>query len=458
MPGHLSASQIAPHRERYLHELLAFCRQRSISSTGEGMLAMSQMVLDRLHRLGARTSLFTVGQSYPYIYAEIGQGPRTLLLYNHYDVQPARREDGWVNDPFEPEIRDGRIFARGVADNKANLLFRIQGVESYMHTYGELPLRVCFLIDGEEEIGSPHLERFVHQHNDLIRADGCLWEGGRKGFDDRPLLYLGVRGILFLELCLPAATSEIHSSWANIVENPAFALLDRLRAALATLTDSLGRPVFGGLLDDLPEPTATDLDLIERIPFDLATFQVERDVLLRNGLHDARDALRRLFFEPTCNICGLTVGYGAPGIKTVVPNRAVAKLDFRLPVGLTPDQVEARLRTHLHSHGFADIHVQRLGALLPARTDPHADLVRVTREAVQTVYGVEPIIYPTMPASGPMYELCHAQGIPALTFGAGHAGDNVHAANENIYVDDYFQAMQAFGDILWRFSRPPLAA
>ncbi len=453
MPGHLSASQITPHRDRYIHELLTFCRQRSISSTGEGMTAMSQMVIERLQRLGARTSVYTVGQSYPFIFAEIGHGPRTLLLYNHYDVQPARREDGWPHDPFEPEIRDGRVYARGVADNKANLLFRIQSIEAYLKAHSELPLRVCFLIEGEEEIGSPHIERFVQQHRELIAADGCIWEVGRRGFDNRPLIYLGMRGILMVELSLTAAANEIHSSWANIVENPANALLDRLRAVLDTLSDSAGRPTFGGLLDELPQPSATDLELIERIPFDLATFQVERNVLLRTNLSDPREALRRLFFEPTCNLCSLSVGHGALGIKTVVPNRAVAKLDLRLPLGLTPDLVEARLRTHLHTHGFDDVQVQRLGALQPARTNPDAEIVRVTSAAIQTVYGVEPIIYPTMPASGPMYELCHAQGIPALTFGAGHAGDNVHAANENIYLDDYFQAIQAFGDLLWRFGQ-----
>ncbi|NJL32964.1 MAG: M20/M25/M40 family metallo-hydrolase [Chloroflexaceae bacterium] len=261
----------------------------------------------------------------------MAKAPRTLLVYNHYDVQPARREDGWLNDPFAPEIRDGRVYARGVADNKGNLLFRLHAIEAYCAAYGSLPLRVCFVIDGEEEIGSPHLTRFVHQHNDLIRADGCIWESGRKGDDDRPLLQLGVRGILFLELSIHSPANEIHSSWANIVENPSFMLMDRLRRALETLTDAAGRPTFDNLLHDLPTPSEADLTLLETVPFDLATFQIERGVLLRDGMTTPREALRRLFFEPTCNVCGFSVGYGAPGVKTVIPNRAVAKLDFRLP-------------------------------------------------------------------------------------------------------------------------------
>lgn len=447
----LREEHIAPHRERFLHELIDFCRQPSISSTGEGVREMSLMVAERLRRLGATTRSFTVGQSFPYVFAEIGSGPRTLLIYNHYDVQPARREDGWLHDPFEPQLRDGRMFARGVADNKANLLFRIQALETYMQAHGDLPLRVCFLMDGEEEIGSPHLTRFLHQHSDLIQAHGCIWESGRKGHDNRPLLHLGVRGILYVELSIEAPCNEVHSSWASIVQNPAFHLLGRLRQALESLTDETGRPTFGNLLESVTPPTPDDLDLLDDIPFDLATFQVERNILLREELQHKQEALRRLFFEPTCNICGLYVGYGAPGVKTIIPRRAVAKVDFRLPCGLTPDLVEARLRTHLHTHGFADVHVQRLGALLPGRTPLDAEIVRVTRRAVQKTYGVQPIIYPVIPASGPMYELCHANGIPALTFGTGHAGDNVHAANENIYLDDYFQAIQAFGDIIRYF-------
>jgi acetylornithine deacetylase/succinyl-diaminopimelate desuccinylase-like protein len=171
---------------------------------------------------------------------------------------------------------------------------------------------------------------------------------------------------------------------------------------------------------------------------------------LRPGL-DATEAQRRLFFEPTCNVCGMTVGYGGPGIKTIVPNRAVARLDFRLPLGLTPDYVEEQLRAHLQASGFGDIEVRRQGALSPSRTAPDALIVQAVRQAVATVYGLEPVLQPTMYASGPMFELCQSQNIPAVTFGAGHPGDNVHGIDENIVLDDYFQAMRGFGEILRRF-------
>jgi len=440
---------IEKHRKSYLEELRRFCRQPSISNTGKGMQAMAEMVAERLSGLGAEPRLITVGDSYPYVYAEIGEGRRTLLIYNHYDVQPAHREDGWAHDPFDPVIQDGRLYARGVADNKANLLFRIQSVEAYLAVYGRLPLRVRFLIEGEEEIGSPHLPRFVESYADLIQADGCIWESGRTGHNGNPVLHLGLRGILYVELSIQADQREMHSSWANIVENPALPLEERLRQALQTLMDEEGRPALNGL--ETPPPSQEDLALLETIPFDPATVQVEHGVTLRPGLSGV-EALRRVLFEPSCNICGLGAGYTGPGIKTVIPNRAVAKVDFRLPFGLTPDEVEIHLRRHLQAHGFEEIQIRRLAALHPARFSPNAAIVRAVREAVRTVYGVEPTIYPLMPASGPMYTLCQVQDIPAVTFGTGYPGDNTHAANENIRLKDYFRALRCFGRILDRFA------
>jgi acetylornithine deacetylase/succinyl-diaminopimelate desuccinylase-like protein len=234
------------------------------------------------------------------------------------------------------------------------------------------------------------------------------------------------------------------------VQNPALPLLERLQQAVCSLTDSEERPTFGGLLDDAPRPTAIDKAMLDAIPFDLPTFEEKLGAQVRNGLAPG-EALYRLFFEPTCTICGLSVGYSGPGTKTAIPNHAVAKLDMRLPPGLVPDDVEHRLREHLQAHGFGDILVRRLGAVRPSRTPPEAAIVRATREAVRTVYGVDPVVHPLMTASGPMYELCEAHGVPAVTFGAGHASDNVHGIDENICLDDYFQAMRAMGEIVRRF-------
>jgi acetylornithine deacetylase/succinyl-diaminopimelate desuccinylase-like protein len=448
---------IADQRERFIRELQAFCRQPSIANTGEGMSAMADMVADRLRQLGATVTPvpLDVDGGYPYICADIGHGPRTLLIYNHYDVQPARIDDGmgWTDDPFNPVIRDGRLYARGVADNKANLLFRIQAVETYQAVYGDLPLRVRFFIEGEEEIGSPHLPHVIATHPDLIQADGCIWESGRKSKEQRPTLQMGLRGILYLELTLQAPHQRaVHSSWANIATHPARSVRRQLETALDSLTDDQGRPIFGTIRDTLPALTPRDYAMLQAIPFDLDEVCADHGVILRDDITDGVEALRRLLFEPTCTVCGLWSGYSEPGVKTTIPNDAHAKLDIRLPPGMDPDHVERAFRQHLHDQGFPDIQVRRLVALRGARTSPDAAIVRAMAAAVRHTYGVEPILYPLMPASGPMYDLCAAHGIPTVTFGAGHAGDNVHGIDENVYLDDYVQAMTAFCDMLPRFA------
>ncbi len=446
---------VQKNRVRFTAELAHFCRQPSIASTGEGMAEMAEKVADRLRLLGAVTRTYTVANSYPYIVGEIGSGPRTLLLYNHYDVQPACYEDGWTYEPFAAVLEHGRLYARGVADNKANLLSRIHAIEAYLAAHQYLPLRIRFLVEGEEEMSSPHLLEFLRQHKDVVQADGCLWESGRRGIDGRPLLQLGLRGILYLELSLQAPTREVHSSWANIVENPALPLLDRMRQAVASMIDDVGRPAFGHLLDDLPPLTEEDRLLLEAIPFDLTTLQTGLGVVPHSGLNgNPTEALRRLLFEPTCTVCGLSVGYVGPGSKTVIPNRAIAKIDLRLPPGITPDMVQTRLRSHLDSHGFSDVQVRRLGALRPARTKPDAAIVQAVQAAVRDVYALEPVVYPVMAASGPMYDLCEAHNIPTVTFGTGHAADNTHGADENIIMEDYFQAIRAIGEIIRRFGEP----
>lgn len=442
---------IQQHQTHYVEELITFCRQPSLSATGHGMETMAQMVARRLQQLGANVKTLTVDNSYPYVWAEIGSGKSTLLLYNHYDVQPARYEDGWTHPPFTPVIYNGQLFARGVADNKANLLFRIQAVESYMAAWGELPFRIVFFVEGEEEIGSLRLPAFVQKYPSLVQADGCIWESGRKGYAGRPELVLGLRGIWYGELSLRADSREPHSSWANIIANPAIPLVQRLCQVVESLTDGAGQVAFSDLSPDSFPIAAEDLELLGKIPFDLSTLAQKHHLTLYPDL-TPQEALRRLLFTPSCNVCGLGVGYTEPGVKTIIPNRAFVKIDMRLPVGLTPDEAETQLRRHLSRHGFGDVEVKRLLGLDAARTSPNSAIAQAVQRAVEKCYNVAPIVYPLMPASGPMYDLCQVFGTPTISFGAGHPADNVHDVDENIYLDDYFAAMRCFGEIIRQFA------
>jgi acetylornithine deacetylase/succinyl-diaminopimelate desuccinylase-like protein len=415
------------------------------------MAEMAELIRKRLSRLGVEPEIIVVDNSYPYLYAEVGQGRRTLLLYNHYDIQPVNGEQ-WSVDPFGAEIcvRDGKqtLIARGVADNKANLLFRIQAIESYLKVYGQLPLRVKFLIEGEEEIGSPHLPQFVEQYRDRLRADGCIWESGRKDASGRPLICLGLKGILYVELETQTAQTDIHSSWGTLLPNAAWRLVE----ALATLRDKDSRPKIDGLYDYLQSPSEADLKALETLPFNTETF-VETYGLKKALVTSGSTALRQHLFEPTINICGLESGYMGKGIKTILPYKARAKLDLRLPPGLIPETVLKLLRAHLTRRGFDDIEVKPILGELPAKSPVDAPIVRAVTEAVKKSYKVEPAVWPLMAASGPMYYLCDALSIPSVTFGAGHEGDNAHGVDEHILLDNYREALEAFGEIIEQFAR-----
>src|SRR5207237_8594494 len=198
------------------------------------------------------------------IVGETGRGERTLLVYNHYDVQPPDPLDEWETPPFEPTERDGHLFGRGVSDNKGNLMARLQAIEAYRATIGELRLRVRVLYGGEEESGSPHLAAFVDANADRLRADGCIWEAGYKDAAGRPTISLGIKGIAYFELRVRGPKQDVHSSQATIIPNPAW----RLVWALATLKDANDRITIDGLWDHVRPATEGDVALLERLPFD----------------------------------------------------------------------------------------------------------------------------------------------------------------------------------------------
>lgn len=433
---------------RFIAELQEVCRQPSISAQNVGLEETARMVLERLRQVGAEARLLQVEGAPPVVYGELGQGPRTLLIYNHYDVQPPEPLELWESDPFDPQIRQGAIYARGVADNKGNLMARLQAIEAWQATQGELPLRVKFVYEGEEEVGSPHLARFVAEHRGLLEgADGCLWESGYKDIAGRPVITLGLKGIMYVELRARGAARDLHSAWATIVPNPAW----RLVWALASLKDEEDRITLDGLMDHVAEPTAEDLAMLATIPFEeekiKADYAIPRFIRGLSGL----ELLKKHLYEPTCTICGFATGYTGPGSKTVLPHAAMVKVDFRLVPNLTPELVLDLLRQHLDRRGFSDVEIVELGGEHPARSDPQAPIVRAAVEAARAVYGQEPVVYPLMAGSGPMYPLCQGLGIPAVGAGVGHARSSVHAPNENIRLADYIEGIKYVGELLRLF-------
>ncbi|HFD39248.1 MAG TPA: M20/M25/M40 family metallo-hydrolase, partial [Anaerolineae bacterium] len=303
------------HMTQTIARLQAFCRQPSIAAQGEGMAEMAALVRDALTEIGAQAEIMPT-EGYPVVVGRLdGARDKTLMFYNHYDVQPPDPLDLWDSPPFEPTIREGRLYARGVADNKGNLVARLAAVEAWRAVRGELPLNILFVVEGEEEIGSPHLGRFAETHQDMLQADGCIWESGYKDTKGRLRILLGVKGILAVELRARGANRDLHSANAAIIEAPAW----RLLWALNSLKGPDERIRIPGFYDDVRPPDEQDRAMLAAWEYDeagvLAEYGLDRFLLDLRG-----EALKeRLLFQPTCNICGFHTGYGGPGLKTVLP-------------------------------------------------------------------------------------------------------------------------------------------
>jgi acetylornithine deacetylase/succinyl-diaminopimelate desuccinylase-like protein len=440
------SAYVEANRIRFLDELKALLAQPSIAAQGIGLEETAALIQERMERLGGRVQRFVVGDGPPILYAELGEGERTMLIYNHYDVQPPDPLDEWVTPPFEPSVREGRLYARGVADDKGDLLCRLQAVEAYQEAVGPLPLRLRFLIEGEEEVGSPHLSAFANLHGDLIHADGCLWETGDKDSARRFVLTLGVKGICYVELSVKTAASDLHSMWGGVVPNAAW----RLAWALNTLKDRDEHILVDGLMQRVRPPDEAERAHLATLPFDEE--QIKKDFGFSGFVRDLTgvDLLVKHFYEPTCTICGMKSGYIDRGVKTVLPNSASAKVDFRLVPDLTPDLVVELLRSHLDRRGFEDVQIALLNSLHPARSSLDTSFVQACIGAARETYGSDPIVYPTSPGSGPLYTL--SRETPAVMAGVAHANAHLHAPNENIYLEDYFQGIDFVGRLFDRFA------
>ena len=442
-------------REReYIDELKTLIRQPTVSAQGIGIPETARIVLDRAKKRGGiAAEALSVDGGPPTIVGETGRGDRTLLIYNHYDVQPPDPLDEWATPPFEPTERDGFLYGRGVSDNKGNLMARLQAIDAYRATMGELPLRIRVLYEGEEESGSAHLAAFVARHGERLRADGCIWEAGYKDAAGRPTISCGLKGIAYLELRVRGANKDAHSSLATIVPNPAW----RLVWALATLKNDADQITIDGFMDAVRPPTAADRALLEALPFD------EQGMLRIHGITRFVRGLRgyelkkKHFLEPTCTICGIVSGYTGAGSKTVLPAVASAKIDFRLVPDLTPEKVTLLLRAHLDRRGFEDVEVVPGHGEPPSRWPTDSATARAAVDACRSAYGPEPVVYPLLAGSGPMAQVCDTLGIPVAGFGSGNAASANHAPNENIAIADYVDHIRAFGRFLHTFAGRALA-
>lgn len=429
-----------PHEAQELLEQL--CRQPSIAAQNRGIAEMASIVENLLSDAGFHTQRLQVEGAPPAIYGELrGRSPYTLLLYNHYDVQPEEPLDLWHSPPFEPTVRDGKLFARGVCDNKGEIAARLAAIRALRATSGELPITLRWIIEGEEEIGSPHFDAIAAKYASLLQADGALWEG--TGFDeaDRPELCLGTKGLLYVQLEVQGTNVDAHSGNAPILPSATW----RLVQALATLKTPEGHVRIPGFYDAVLSPSQAQLEaLAAQEDEDAQMLEMYGIKQFVDGLSGA--ALReRLSFQPTCNIAGLLSGYTGEGVKTVLPARAMAKIDFRLVPNQDPQDIVAKLRAHLEAEGYNDIHVTVFGASEPVVTPIESSFVRRIATVAEAFAGkpvsITPISGGTLPLLG---ALSRHVGLPGLCApgNAAYWGSGAHAPNEHIRLADLERAVR----------------
>jgi acetylornithine deacetylase/succinyl-diaminopimelate desuccinylase-like protein len=439
-------SRIEECLEFWLDRLATLVNQPSISSQDIGMEQCANLVEQILSESGFDCRLMST-DGYPVVYAEAaGASDQTLLCYNHYDVQPPEPLELWQSPPFEATRRDGKIFGRGVQDDKGQLISRLAALTAIRDATGDLPCRIKFMIEGGEEIGSPFVPEFVTDNADLLSADGCVWEFGGVEYDGRPGLILGLRGLCYVELHARTMSRDAHSGLGHLLPNAAW----RLIRALSTIKDENEHIMIDGFYEHVREPNEVELRLLEDLPDDDDEIQRNYgvDAFLR-GLHGF--SARRAVFTPTANIAGFSSGYEGPGSKTVIPSTAMVKMDFRLVPDQDPIEIFHKLRDHLDRHGFQDIEVKMLGGERPGVTPSDDPLVGLAAETAEEVYESPPHISPLNGGSGPVAPFRDVLNVPIVTLGAGYPEAGAHAPNENMRIEDFLLATKHMARLAVRF-------
>jgi len=419
------------------------CRKPSVSAEERALGETADLVETLLTGAGFETKQLEVDGAPPAVYGELaGEGHASLLLYNHYDVQPVDPIELWDSPPFEPTLRDDRLYARGAADNKAEIGVRLATIRALREARDGLPLTIRWIVEGEEEVASPHFDAIVEQNADLLRADGCLWEGSGLALDGRPEIALGVKGNLAIRLDVQALSSDAHSGNAAVLPSAPW----RLHAALESIRAPDGTIRVQGFHDAVREPSKRAREaVVEQSP------SIEDELREFFGVEEFIDGLtgealrERLTFSPTCNICGIHTGYGGPGVKTVLPARATAWMDFRLVPDQRPDEIFDLLRAHLDDEGFSDVAVTFLAAAEPAATPPEDAFASRVIDVAERVSGKSPSIFPIAPASLPIVtSLQQHVGLPGLSAPDNpvYGGSAAHAPNEHVRVEDFGPAIE----------------
>ena len=433
-------------------DLQFLIRQPSISAKNEGIEECSKLVKKLLAKSGVKSEILRLKKGVaPLVYGEIkskSNPARTLLFYNHYDVQPAEPFELWDDPPFSGKVKGNKVFGRGSADDKGELITRIKAVEACLKTTGDVPCNVKFVIEGEEETGSAHIEDYLKKYQKKFSCDGVIWEFGYVDSKDRPIVGLGMKGLLFVELSVTESIRDAHSSLAVLIKNPAWRLIE----ALKTLRDENGKILIKDWYKDVVPFSKTDLDIISKEPFDEKSLKEEFGVDSFVGNLRGLDAKKALVGGATCNIAGIVSGYTGEGAKTVLPGTALVKIDFRLVPKMDPKKQVMRLKNHLKLKGFSDIDVKVFHGEAAARTDPSDPFVTQVKEAADESYG-KSIINVSNAGTGPMFSFADILKAPCISIGSTYMFSRIHSPNEFARIDLLKKTTKCICLIMEKFGR-----
>jgi acetylornithine deacetylase/succinyl-diaminopimelate desuccinylase-like protein len=435
------------NRQRHLDELFAFLRIPSVSAKSEhrdDTAAAADWLAGQMREAGLTTVEVVPTEGHPIVLGEWRGAPAgapTFVVYGHYDVQPAEPLNEWKSEPFEPVVRDGKLFARGSVDDKGQVYLHLKAVQAHLATRGTLPVNVVFVVEGEEEVGSPNLETFLAGNADRLRCDAVMISDTTMFAPGLPSITIGLRGMAYMEVHVQGPAVDLHSgAYGGAVVNPANALAK----IIAQLHDENGRVTIPGFYDRVAALTETERQAISALPFTDEGLREEVGAPALGG-EKGFGSLERIWARPTLDVNGMLSGYTGEGAKTVLPSKAMAKISMRL----VPDQdfreVERMFTDHVMSLApqGVTVRVEALHGGAAWYAQPAGPIFDAAARALEKAYGKKPVFI-REGGSIPIVEAFRTRfGVPAVLIGFGLPGENAHAPNEWMSVDNYQRGAEA---------------
>jgi acetylornithine deacetylase/succinyl-diaminopimelate desuccinylase-like protein len=430
--------------QKITDNLQRLIRIPSVSARNQGLEECAKEVASIMAEIGIASKLIyldddkdkvkSIPPPPPIVYGEVKSKSNpnggTVLFYHHYDVQPEDPLDLWEYEPFGGQIIEDRIYGRGSSDDKGELITRLCAVESFLKNTGDVPCNIKFLVEGEEEIGSSNISKYLEKNKKEFESDLVIWEFGYIDQHDRPLISLGMKGLLYVEITATGPSRDVHSSLAVIIENPAWKIIH----ALSTLVDRNGRILVKDWYKEVKSLTADETKAIESEPFDEASFKKEYGISNFLNNIEGKNVKKALVNEPTCNITGLVSGYIGEGAKTIIPSKASVKIDFRLIPNMDPNLQFERLQKHFKEKGFDEISVTRIHGEAAGRTEIDNPYVKMVQKSANEIFG-RSIISVSSAGTGPMHNFIKILKVPCISIGCTYIFSRIHSPNEFARID-----------------------